>query len=71
MIIERMHIADTLPEELIQQSLRKQMTCVQLSLANRERTWRRITAWAACDGEKDAEDETLPIGLCLGESNLT
>jgi hypothetical protein len=72
MIIEKMHVAeaDTLLEELIQQSLQKQMARVQLSPAIRERIWRRTLAWAARDGEKGAEAETLPIGFCLEESRL-
>jgi hypothetical protein len=46
------------------------MARVQLSPAIRERIWRRTLAWAARDGEKDAEAETLPIGFCLEESRL-
>jgi hypothetical protein len=70
MIIERIQVADTLLEELIRQSLQKQMARVQLSPAIRERIWRRVMAWAACDGEEDAETETLPIGFCLEGSHL-
>jgi hypothetical protein len=61
MIIEEMQATDTSPEELIRQGLQEQMTRVQLSPTIRERIWRRIIAWVACDGEEDAEAKTLPI----------
>jgi chorismate mutase len=70
MIIEEMEVKDTSLEELIRQSLRKQMTDVQLSPAIRELIWRRIMAWVACDNEEDAETEILPVDFCFEGSRL-
>jgi chorismate mutase len=70
MIIDKMQVTDTSLEEPIRQSLQEQMTRVSLSPAIRERIWRRIMAWAACDGEEDAEAEILPVDFCLEGSRL-
>jgi chorismate mutase len=70
MIIENLQVTDTSLEKLVRQSLQDQMAGIQLSPAIRERIWRRIMAWAACDGEADAGAEMPPTGFCLEESHL-
>jgi len=59
MITKEIQVIDTSLGELVRQSLQEQMTDIQLSPTIRERTWQRIMAWAAYDGEEDAEAETL------------